>query len=206
MAMSSVDVAMRTRSGAWFGPGLRGSELSELLAFLGSRNGVAVVQWPRDAHHLEVLSSTGLPALLMVDPSVTAVPEGPLVQSMLRSASGGEIRRTMAFLSDEAGRRRQAGGPPILDADGRIHAGEGCVKLSSWSRPLARLLVDRFGQGVDDVLLEWAAVHLTPAPAPNLRCQLARLSRLVNPLGLEVVAEGADCHALRWCISASGHD
>lgn len=201
--MASTNLARRSCSGVWFGPGLRDPELSDLLAFLGSRNGVAVIQWPRDLLHLDLLSRMGLPALLLVHPSSSTVPpEGPLLRSVAHAAQEAEIRRNMTILSESAGRRRLAGGPPVLDLEGQIRAGDGRVRLPPWGRSLAHPLLTRFGQGVPDSLLEQALAESSAEKSRNLERWLPRLSRLVNPLGIEVANRGQMHHAMRWCVSS----
>src|ERR1700679_3341308 len=50
----------------WFGPKASESFEREMAAFLGAHNGVAVLQWPRDADRAAHLHEFGIPSLCFV--------------------------------------------------------------------------------------------------------------------------------------------
>jgi len=183
----------------WFGPALGGHQASELLAFLGSHNGVAVLQWPRDEGQIPVLSRLGLPRLLLVHLSARPVPpDSPLQRSHPSSAAPDEIHASLLWLCRQAGKRRTAGGPPLLSDDGWVRTGAGKVELPPDAHRLARPLFARFGRPVDDaVLFSCEGPNCTGPLALDGR--VARLRRHVNPLGLDVVGVPGGSHVVRWC-------
>jgi len=189
-------------SSAWFGPGLGGSQERELLAFLGARGGVAVLHWPRDASHIPNLAGVGLPRLLLVHPSLEAPPEDGFLQLALPySTSDPGIHNALVALSQRAARRRALSGCPVIDADGAVWAGDGRVQLPPAANGLASVLVDQFERPVDDTVLMDIEAAVSPISAQSLRGRLARLCRLLNPLGLEVAATLGGGHILRWCAA-----
>lgn len=187
-------------SSAWFGPSVGGSQERELMAFLGSHSGVAVLQWPRDAEHLELLTRVGIPRLLLVHPSPHVPPaDGPLQMALGHSASQADIHRRLLLLCRQAAHRRSVARCPRMDEENRLHAGNGSVELPPIAQRLARVLVARFGRPVeDDHLLAPEVVGLSMSAAA-LEGQLARLCQLVNPIGLEVVPASGHSHTMRWC-------
>jgi hypothetical protein len=187
-------------SSAWFGPSLRAGERRELMAFLGSHNGVAVLQWPRDAEHLATLATAGIPRLLLAHPSPSAPPaDGALQVSLAYPSDQDEVHRALVALCGQAARQRSASGAPVLDAENRLRAGQSTVELPPVTRPLVRLLVEHFPEPVDDEQLLALVVPGSSANRPTLEGQLAQLCHLVNQLGLEVVPKPGHTHALRWC-------
>ncbi|HXX88728.1 MAG TPA: hypothetical protein VEI83_00730 [Acidimicrobiales bacterium] len=189
-------------SSAWFGPGLCGSQEQEVLAFLGVHGGVAVLQWPRDASHIPTLAATGLPRLLLVHPSLEPPPAEGVLQLALPYSSGDrEITHALATLSQRAARRRALSGRPVIDESGSMWAGDGRVPLPPGAQRLAGLLVGRFERPVDDSDLMDAEGPVAPITRQCLNGRLARLSQLVNPLGLEVAATRGGGHIMRWCAS-----
>jgi len=186
----------------WFGRGLGGSEVQELLAFLGAHNGVAVLQWPRDAHHIDPLSKAGLPRLLLVHPSPQAPPaDGPLQTALPSSADSGDIHVHLIRLGDQAARWRSKAGPPSLDGESGMQVGDRRTELPAVEHRLAGILATWFGWPVDDELLFASEASDSSLTAARLRGHLARLSRLINPLGLEVSAVGGESHVMRWCTA-----
>lgn len=199
---ASETVEQVVPSSAWFGPFLEGSQERELVAFLGSHNGVAVLQWPRDAEHLPRLMVVGIPRLLLVHPSSQAPPpDGALQLAIGHSSDQDEIHRSLVLLCREAALRRSASGPPVLDEENRLRAGDGAVELPPVAQRLARVLVEHFDQPVDDEHLLALEVTGFSMSASSLEGHLARLCQLVNPLGLEVVSKPGHTHSLRWCAA-----
>jgi hypothetical protein len=173
------------------------------LAFLGAHNGVAVLQWPRDCGHVEVLSRAGLPRLLLVHPSPSARPvEGPLQRVLPLSARDDEIHWSLVALADLAAEQRSRARTPVIDGRGWIRTPGGRVELPPVALRLAAGLLADFGRPVsDDVLAR--ATPCPPMTARALQGHLARLSRLVNPLGLEVVVARDGHHTMRWCAAGN---
>jgi len=189
-------------SSAWFGPTLGGSQELELLAFLGAHNGVAVLQWPRDAGHVALLARVGLPRLLLVHPSLDPPPpDGPLQESLPLSAADDDVHRCLVALCHRAGVRRAAGGGPLVDGEGWVRVGDGRVQLPPVEHRLADVLVAHFGLPVDDAELLSAEERCQPMVPAALEGHLARMCRRVNALGLEVAATPGGGHVLRWCRS-----
>ena len=187
-------------SSVWFGPGLRTNEVHELMAFLGAHQGVAVLQWPRDAGHLEALTTVGLPRLLLVHPSSEDPPaDGPLQQALPASADGDAVHGHLIALSRRAAQWRAQAGTPVLDESGAMRVGARRIELPPIAGRLAVALVARFGCPVDAELLSARSVPGTSLTMSRLRGHLARLNRLINPLGLEVAHEGGGGHLMRWC-------
>lgn len=182
----------------WFTADLRGSE-QELLCFLGAHNGVAVLQWPRDAGRVDPLSRVGLPRLLLVHPSSNAWPgDGPLQKVLPFSADNDEIYKSLVLLAERAAERRSKARRPFVDERGCMRTPEGRVHLPPVALRLARALLADFGQPVGDDTL------VSDARCPSLKDRalqghLARLCQLINPLGLEVAMAREDHHVMRWC-------
>jgi hypothetical protein len=127
-------------STVWFGP--KGSDTTEreLIAFLGSHNGVAVLQWPRDANRSLRLSEFGIPILWLL-PSVGDAPTDTGMQEWLpRAATLEQIHASLKRLSQRAAMRR-ARAPLLLDNDGCLCLGECRVKLDPAVRPIASSLL-----------------------------------------------------------------
>jgi hypothetical protein len=187
-------------SSAWFGPSLGGSQEQEILAFLGSKHRVAVLQWPRDARHLDALSRLGLPRLLLVHPSVeTPPPDNCSQMSLPFSADGDDLHRALLYLCRSAARRRRRAGLPSIDDEGWLRAGGGRIQLPPCEHRLASVLVARFGRPVHDDALALGEARYTVMTLTGLQGRLAALSQHVHPLGLEVATILPDAHVLRWC-------
>jgi len=185
-------------SSVWFGPVLSDGQEQELLAFLGTHNGVAVLQWPRDARLVATLARVGLPRLLLVHPSPTVVPDdGPLQTALPATAPDDVIHRSLLALCGEARRRRAAAGTPVVTEDGWVRTATGRVELLPDEHRLAEPLLVHFGAPVDDGTL-CCSEGLEPSSCAALEGHIARLCRRVNALGLEVVAVPGEAHLMRW--------
>lgn len=199
-------IAVRPRqvapSSAWFGPAIEGSEERDLLAFLGSHNGVAVLQWPRDESHRACLAKFGLPRLLLVHPSTHPAPDPTELEKVLPySAAADEIHRCLVELSRNAFRNRRSSGNPLMDDQGCLQAGSGSVELQALERSLGIQLLEHFGEAVDDESLLAVSGYSSAITPAQLGGHLARLCQLVNPLGLEVAAALEGKHLMRWCVA-----
>jgi hypothetical protein len=181
---------------AWFGPGMPSSLERELMAFLGAHHGVAILHWPRDADRVDHLARAGLPRLLLVDASVEPpAGNGPLQDWLPSPASRQDIHDHVLTLSRVAAERHASSCEPVIDGEGRISVGGGCVELPPCVIALAEMLVSRFGRPVGrDVLMTCESCSLA-----SLQGRVSRLCQCVNPLGLEVVAVPGDAYLMRRC-------
>jgi hypothetical protein len=186
-------------NGVWFGP--KGSEATEreLIAFLGSHNGVAVLQWPRDAHRAERFFDLGIPCLWFVQDAADLPPaRGNSEEWLLQAASDCEVHECLERLSDSAVAQRSAA--PELEDDGWLHIGEHGIQLTPPESCLAAPLIAHFGEAVDDDLLT-----LRSAPAVAARrnstfaSELDHLGEDCKSLGLEVVRATERRHLIRRC-------
>jgi hypothetical protein len=95
-----VDCSAGSRpNGVWFGP--RGSEATErqLISFLGSHHGVAVLQWPRDVGRSHQLRSLGIPRLWFVhDGAALPVARDKSEEWIHQTASDLEIHESLRRL------------------------------------------------------------------------------------------------------------
>lgn len=186
----------------WYGPHLSGGQERQLLAELGAHNGVAVLQWPRDADHLELIAGLGLPRLLLVHPAPGPPPPPTSLQSVLpASAPVAQVHAALVSLCRRATELRSSASLPSMDAHGTLRAGEGRLVLPAAERPLARLMVERFGAPVPDAILAAKHAELSAPSGVALIGRLAHLSWRVNALGLEVAATPVDAHVMRWCAA-----
>jgi hypothetical protein len=113
-------------STVWFGPPGHPAVEEELMEFLGSRDGVAVLQCPRDLERGVHLSALGIPCLWFIG----AADEPPIIGSGLhdwlpRSASCGQVHATLARLSERRATPREAR-RPVIQADGLGHRRQPC--------------------------------------------------------------------------------
>jgi len=188
-------------SSVWYGPALGGHQEQELLAFLGTHNGVAVLQWPRDEDEIPALARVGLPRLLLVHPGASRVPaDSPLQTSLPSAAEPDRIHRALLTLCRQAGKRRASEGPPLLTDDGWVCTGAGKVELAPDAHRLAAPLLAHFGRPVDDTVLALGEGPNGPGLFP-LHGRVARLRRHVNPLGLDVAIVPGDAHFMHWCAA-----
>jgi hypothetical protein len=189
-------------SGVWFGSKRSESEDRRLIAFLGTHNGTAVLQWPRDADRGAKLFSLGIPCLWFVQnaddvPPLRSESEGWL----LRTADDLEIQACLENLCRCAAAERAAE-PLVLEDTGWLHFGIHGIELTPPDPDLAEALMARFGESVEDTLLTEALGRGHHAPQHcSLDGQLRHLDQEVNALGLEVVRGGEHTHVIRQCWS-----
>jgi hypothetical protein len=190
-AASAVDCTV------WFGPNVPRPAERELLAMLGSHNGVAVLQWPRDMDRTRRCWDLGIPTLCFVsDPTPLPALRHGLVEWVRSSASDGQVHDSLNRLSRYGATQRRAG-MPMLD-HGCLHLGECEIHLDPPACDLAAVLVANFDQAVDDALLSSASRERTAGHRSLLR-DLLQLDRDVNQIGLEVVLVNNHEHAIRRC-------
>jgi hypothetical protein len=193
-ALSSTAVVPCT---VWFGPGGSASFEREMLGYLGSHNGVAVLQWPRDLERATRCGLLGIPALCLVSNPIEPVPCPQGLQEWLpSSATDQEVHDSLRRLS-EHGASRRAAALLALDSDG-LRLGDGEVHLDPSARELAAVLIGSFERAVDDASLSCASRSTTRARR-SLFSELLQLDREVNQLGLEVVPVKEHAHLMRRC-------
>jgi hypothetical protein len=195
------DPALRSREvvpcTVWFGPKGSASFEREMLAYLGSHNGVAVLQWPRDVERAAHCAALGIPALCLLSETSGPVsaPRG-LQEWLPSSATDREVHDSLRRLS-ELGASRRAAADLALDSDG-LHLGEGEVHLDSSARELAAVLIASFDRAVEDASLSCVS-RTTDKRQRSLFSELLQLDREVNQLGLEVVPVREHAHLMRRC-------
>jgi hypothetical protein len=182
-------------NGVWFGP--RGSDATErdLISFLGSHNGVAVLQWPRDVGRSHRLRCLGIPRLWLVqEGAALAVARDKSEEWLPQTAGDLKIHESLRRLSDWAATERSAI-PPELEEDGWLHLGDHGIQLTLPETCVAAPLVARFGAAVDDEHLARAAARSNG----SFTGALHQLEGDVNALGLEVVPASGHAHLIRRC-------
>jgi hypothetical protein len=181
----------------WFGAKVPAAAERELLAMLGSHNGVAVMQWPRDADRVQHCRDLGIPTLCFVPDSEQIPPsDNGLVEWLPSCASDDQVHSSLSRLSRFGETQRQAA-IPILDHE-RLHLGACQIHLDSAVCGLAAVLVANFDQAVDDTFLRSVAREPKSSQRSLLR-DLLWLDRDVNQIGLEVVPVNNHEHAIRRC-------
>jgi hypothetical protein len=181
----------------WFGPSGSDSFEREMLGFLGSHSGVAVLQWPRDLRRAAHCGNLGIPVLCFVSDPTEPIPSAQELQEWLPSrAADQEVHDCLWRLSELGGSRREAA-LLALDSDG-LHLGDGEVHLDSSGLELAAALVASFDRPVDDTSLLCVSSR-TQEGQRSLFGELLRLDREVNQLGLEVVPVNEHAHLMRRC-------
>jgi hypothetical protein len=183
----------------WFGPNVPPAAERELLAMLGSHNGVGVLQWPRDRDRAQRCWERGIPTMCFVRDQVESPtqPEG-LVECLPASASEEEVHDSLNRLSRNGATLRQAA-LPTFD-QGCLHLGACAIPLDPSACDLAAVLVAHFDQAVDDSLLS-SACRERESGHRSLLHDLLRLDRDLNQLGLEVVPVNNHEHAIRRCAT-----
>jgi hypothetical protein len=181
----------------WFGPRTSESFEREMAAFLGSHNGVAVLQWPRDIHRATHLRELGIPCLCFVGAGSDFPPgEHELEEWLPRGASDQRLHHTLVRLSERALARRAL--PPVLEGD-RIRLGESGVRLWPGTCDLASVLIAHFDQAVDDSLLSQTSERASTGHR-SLFSDLFHLDQCVNQLGLEIIPVRGQAHRIRRCF------
>ncbi len=86
----------------WFGPGGSAHFEREMLAYLGSHNGVAVLQWPRDLERATRCNLLGIPTLCFAsDPNETIRCPQELREWLPSSATDEEVHGSLCRLSEQ---------------------------------------------------------------------------------------------------------
>jgi len=183
----------------WFGPVASPSVERDLLAQLGSRRGVAVLQWPRDVDRATRLTELGIPCLWFF-----RCPDGPpfvvdeLQEWLPSTASDQEVHESLLRLSERAAIQRSMAHLE-LDED-CLHLGPSMIELAPDDHDLPALVLEHFEQSVDDRVLAHASKHVEQREA-SLFGDLFRLDRSLNQIGLEIIPASKRAHLLRRCRS-----
>jgi hypothetical protein len=186
-------------STVWFCRNRSTSVERELIAFLGSHHGVAVIRWPRDTEVAARLDELGIPCMWQVDGSDDLPPlRSPLQERIPLTAGEEEVRACLRRLARLGAAART--GAPIEITDGWLRLGERRICLSAEASRLASVLIAHFDEVVDDTTLArccgWDSDQQSTR---SLHSDLFHLDHDVNPLGLEVVPVTNDAHLIRRC-------
>ncbi len=156
---------------------------------------VALVEWPRDAAHAEVLRVAGLPRLLMLSAATDPPVCEDELQDWVRIPSDPlEVNARVQALQRRAARLRF----PVLDSNGRFAVGGRWIALSPIEAKLMRALVDSFGSMVTRVDLAQRAWPDELSTRNQLDVRLRDLRRRVGPMGLRISVFRARGFALQW--------
>ena len=141
---------------------------------------VAFVHWPREAARREECRRAGVPVLLLVEPGGAPPLDSWEYEDWVRTtADSVEVRARVVGLS------LRAPVAPVLDEYGLLRVGQRWVGLSATDERLVRVLLDRFGDVVENGELARAGWDEPPG-VTTLRVRLQRLRRAIEPLGLTV--------------------
>jgi hypothetical protein len=182
---------------AWFGPRTSESFEREMAGFLGSHNGVAVLQWPRDIERATHLHELGIPCLCFVRTERDfPFGEHELEEWLPQGASDQTVHDSLLRLSRRALARRTV--PPVLEGD-CVQLGDSGVHLWPGICELASVLIAHFDEAVDDSVLSRTSERVA-ASRKSLFSDLLHLDQYVNQLGLEIVPVRDEAHRMRWCL------
>jgi hypothetical protein len=184
----------------WFGPKTSDSDERKLIAFLGSHNGVAVFQWPRDAHRADRFFDVGIPCLWLIqNPADPPPARGRCEEWLPRTASDLQIHASLARLCDRSAMQRSVALLELED-NGWLHIGKHGIHLTPPTSILAATLIAHIGEPVDDSLLAGGSTCASGARRKDsLDCELHHLDEDVNALGLEVIPATDHAHLIRRC-------
>ena len=181
----------------WLGPSTSKFFEREMAAFLGSHNGVAVLQWPRDTERATQFHELGIPCLYFVRTGHD-FPPGPheLEEWLPQGTSDKGVHESLVRLSERALARRTAS--PVLEGD-CIRLGESGVHLWPGTCDLASVLIEHFDQEVDNSVLSRTSGRIVPTQR-SLFSDLFHLDQCVNQLGLEIIPVRGQAHRIRRCL------
>lgn len=141
---------------------------------------VAIVRWHEEAGSIDRLRSAGTPRLLLVAPGAAAPTGTDCAEDWIPTpAPDSDVRgRTVAL----AARVAQHDPSPAVKGDGRIAVRDRWVALSQTDESIVRLLVEHFGEVVDNDALARGLGMSDNA----MRVQMMRLRNRIRPVGLVV--------------------
>jgi hypothetical protein len=168
-----------------------------MFGYLGSHNGVAVLQWPRDAERATQCCVLGIPMLCFVsDPTETIRCPEQLQEWLPSIATDREVHDSLRRLSKHGASLRSAA--LLALESGGLRLGDGEVALDPPVRELAAVLIASFERAVDDDSLSCAVNRATKTQRSFLG-ELLQLDREVNQLGLEIIPVKDHAHLMRRC-------
>ena len=156
---------------------------AEVMAEAGTTKDVVILRWPEQAERIEDLERLGIPRLLLVEPEAEPPPSTSCIEDWLRlPVDDASLRARLVALAAHASRHPMV---PSLDRHGQLsHRGE-TVFLSSTDQRIAEVLVEHFGQVVDEQMLLDRA-RPDGRNDQTLRVNVSRLRRRIAPLGLVI--------------------
>lgn len=157
-----------------------GAVLVPIAQDASSTPSVALVRWPEEAGSIERLRAAGTPRLLLVAPDAMPPSGTDCDEDWIRlPAPDRDVRvRTLAL----AARAARHSPSPEVKGDGRIAFRDRWVALSQTEEAIVRLLVDSFGEVVDNDALARGLGMSDNA----MRVQIMRLRNRIRPVGLVV--------------------
>lgn len=160
--------------------------LLEAVAEPGSYSAadVVVVRWPEDAARIQRVRTVGRPRLLVVGPETPAPATVDCGEDWIRlPADDADVRARIAAIAARATRH---GMTPRTTSDGRLMFRGRWVNVSGIEEALARVLLEHFGELVDDRAMEEAASAGSSTTSNALHVNLSRLRKRLAPLGLVI--------------------
>lgn len=145
---------------------------------------VVVVRWPEDSARVQRVRALGKPRLLIVGPDTPAPAVLECGEDWIRlPAEDADVRARVAAI---AARATHHGLVPRTTGDGRLMFRGRWVNVSGVEEALARVLLEHFGELVDDRAVRAAASGGTPTSSNALHVNLSRLRKRLAPLGLVI--------------------
>jgi two-component system OmpR family response regulator len=145
---------------------------------------VAVVRWPEDSARIQRVRTLGRPRLLIIGPDTPAPATVDCGEDWIRlPAEDADVRARIAAIAARATRH---GLTPRTTGDGRLMFRGRWVNVSGIEEALARVLLEHFGELVDDRAMETAVSAATPRTSNALNVNLSRLRKRLAPLGLVI--------------------
>jgi two-component system OmpR family response regulator len=159
---------------------------------------VALIRWPEQVALLPQLRSQHRPRLLLVDlDSQPPLVTDPLEDWVRTPVEERDLQARVATLAGRAGR----GAAPTVDGRGRLRFRDQWVALSPIEYNLARVLIERFGEVVEDTALYAQAWGDHPAGPGALRVHVTRLRRRLVAMGLEIRAVRGQGYVLQQAVT-----
>jgi len=159
---------------------------------------VALIRWPEEVALLPQLRAQKRARLLLVDlESEPPLVTDPLEDWVRTPVEERDLQARVATLAGRAGR----GAAPVVDGRGRLCFRDHWVALSPIEYNLARVLIERFGEVVEDTELYSQAWGEHPAGPGALRVHLTRLRRRLADMGLEIRAVRGQGYVLQHAVT-----
>lgn len=149
---------------------------------------VALLRWPEEASVRQAMAALGRPRLLLVEPGSLPPESLDGLEDWLRWPPD---PAELLLRAQHLGQRSTPvdDHPLVLDDDGVLHRGDRWVAVSDTQLPVLHLLLDNVDRVVPFEALSDAYQSAGGSGHPaSVRTSLARISRRVRPLGVEVVS------------------